>query len=60
MSIAAIGAATQAAQISQVVSSSVAATQQAQNQNTMLQQDTASISEAGRAAVSHDGDGDGH
>ena len=60
MSIAAIGATTQAAQMSQQLSASVASAYQAQNQNAMLQQDTASISEAGRAALAHDGDGDGH
>ncbi len=59
MSIAAIGAVTQATQTAQVVQASVAAAQQ-QSQNAMLQQDTASISEAGRASLAHDGDGDGH
>jgi hypothetical protein len=60
MSIAAIGAVTQATQTAQVVQASVAAAQQQQSQNAMLQQDTASISEAGRASLAHDGDGDGH
>lgn len=60
MSIAAISAATQAAQVAQVVQTSVASAQQAQDQNAMLQKDTASISEAGRASLAHDGDSDGH